>query len=110
MSVYMTEKNDRHMYIFSKKTEVSCLDDSICGVVYILTSPYANFEASFKPFVTSMKAGKSDATSNPTVFSGHVHLCQDNRFAVSTWNIELSLQARVDRALSLSTVFSSTSF
>ena len=63
MSVFLTEKNDRQVpYIFSKKTEISRLDDSIYGVVYILTSPYANFEASFKPILTSMKAGKSDAT------------------------------------------------
>ena len=45
-----------------KKTEASHLEDSTCGDVYILTSPYANFEASFKLFLTSMKAGESDAT------------------------------------------------
>ena len=38
------------------------LEDSTWGDVYQLTSPYANFEASFKFFLTSMKAGESDAT------------------------------------------------
>ena len=28
----------------------------------MLTGPYANFEASFKHFLTSMKAGESDTT------------------------------------------------
>ena len=38
------------------------LEDSTWGDVYILTILYANFEASFKLFLTSMKVGESDAT------------------------------------------------
>ena len=50
MSVFITEKIDRQ--VFSRKTEASHLEDSTHGIVYILSSPYANFEASFKPFLT----------------------------------------------------------
>ena len=67
----------------------------IIGFV-ILTSPYANFEARLKPFLTSMKA---EGQEYSTVFSGHAHLCQDNCFAISTWNKQLLLQAKLDRAL-----------
>ena len=48
--------------VFTKETDASHLLDSTCGVVYILTSPYANFEASFKPFLRSMEPGECDTT------------------------------------------------
>ena len=39
--------------VFTKKTEASHLEYSTCRVVYILTSSYANFKSSFKPFQIS---------------------------------------------------------
>ena len=53
--------NENHQ-VFSKKTEATHLEDSTCGIVYILSGLYANFKASFKPLLTFMKVGESDAT------------------------------------------------
>ena len=54
------------LYIGKIDFQVRTLKFHICktevGVVYVLSSPYANFEASFKPFLISMKAGESDTT------------------------------------------------